>query len=150
MTFNGLIGMAPNLRGSTEMAARVEVLKGPSTLLNGMPPEGGLGGSVNIVPKRAGNTPLTSVTATYESDNMPGMHVDVGRRFGDRQQWGVRFNGVYRNGDTAVDKQKQGMNLAALGLDWRGERARVSLDLYRQREKMDGINYFGIFSIAPA
>ena len=102
------------------------------------------------MPKRAGNTPLTSVTATYESDNMPGMHVDVGRRFGDRQQWGVRFNGVYRNGDTAVDKQKQGMNLAALGLDWRGERARVSLDLYRQREKMDGINYFGIFSIAPA
>lgn len=149
MTFNGLIGMAPNLRGSTEMAARVEVLKGPSTLLNGMPPEGSLGGSVNIVPKRAGNTPLTSITATYESDNMPGVHVDAGRRFGDRQQWGVRFNGVYRNGDTAVDKQKQGMNLASLGLDWRGERARVSLDLYHQREKMDGINYFGIFSIAP-
>ncbi|WP_114154592.1 TonB-dependent receptor [Chromobacterium haemolyticum] len=149
ITFNGLIGMAPNLRGSTEMAARVEVLKGPSTLLNGMPPEGSLGGSVNIVPKRAGNMPLTSITATYESDNMPGVHVDVGRRFGDKQQWGVRFNGVYRNGDTAVDKQKQGMNLASLGLDWRGERARVSLDLYRQREKMDGINYFGIFSIAP-
>lgn len=57
ITFNGLPSMAPNMRGSTELAERIEVLKGPSALLNGMPPDGSVGGSINIVPKRAGDEP---------------------------------------------------------------------------------------------
>jgi len=36
----------------------------------------------------------------------------------------------------------------ALALDWRGERVHVSADLYRQRERLDGANYFGISTIA--
>ncbi|WP_412841090.1 TonB-dependent receptor plug domain-containing protein, partial [Aeromonas dhakensis] len=148
ITFNGLIGMAPNMRSSTEMAARVDVLKGPSVLLNGMPPDGSVGGNINIVPKRAGKTPLAKVTASYESDGLGGVHLDLGRRFGDEQQWGVRFNGVYRDGDTAVNDQQHKMELTSVGLDWRGERARASADLYRQHERVDGVNYFGIFSVA--
>ena len=37
------------------MFERIDVLKGPSALLNGMPPGGSVGGSVNLVPKRAGD-----------------------------------------------------------------------------------------------
>ncbi|HGY1010917.1 TPA: TonB-dependent siderophore receptor [Aeromonas salmonicida] len=150
MTFNGLIGMAPNMRSSTEMAERVDVLKGPSVLLNGMPPDGSVGGSINIVPKRAGKDPLAKVTATYESDGLGGVHLDLGRRFGEEKQWGVRFNGVYRDGDTPVNDQQHKMELTSIGLDWRNERARASLDLYRQHEEVDGVNYFSIFSIASA
>jgi iron complex outermembrane receptor protein len=50
------------------MFERIEVLKGPSALLNGMPPGGSVGGSINLVPKRAGETPLARVTASYMSD----------------------------------------------------------------------------------
>lgn len=149
ITYNGLIGMAPNMRSSTEMAERIEVLKGPSALLNGMPPDGSVAGSINMVPKRAGDTPLTRLTTTFESDGLFGGHVDIGRRFGDNQEFGIRYNGVYRDGDTAVDNQDQRMELSSLGLDWRGERARLSLDMYRQRELLHGVNYFGISSIAP-
>jgi iron complex outermembrane receptor protein len=150
ITFNGLAGMAPYMRGSTEMAERMEVLKGPSAMLKGMPPGGSVGGSVNIVPKRAGDEPLARLTANYASDSQFGLHADVGRRFGEHKQFGIRFNGVVRDGDTAVDDQKHKMALGSLGLDWRGERVRVSADIYRQRERLDGIDYFGIFSIAPA
>ncbi len=150
VTFNGLSGMAPYMRGSTEMAERVEVQKGPSAMLKGMPPGGGVGGSVNLVPKRAGDEPLTRLTTTYASDSQFGVHADVGRRFGEQKQFGVRFNGVYRDGDTAVDDQKQKMALGSLGLDWRGSRVRVSADIYRQNERLDGIDYFGISTIAPA
>ncbi|MDD1016389.1 TonB-dependent receptor [Pseudomonas rubra] len=148
ITFNGLIGMAPNMRGSTELAERVEVLKGPSALLNGMPPDGSVAGSINIVPKRAGDEPLARLTTTYESRGLGGVHADVGQRFGEQKQFGVRFNGVYRDGDTAVDDQQHKMELSSLAMDWRGERARLSADLYKQRERMDGVNYFGISSIA--
>jgi iron complex outermembrane receptor protein len=149
ITYNGLVGMAPNLRGATELAERIEVLKGPSAMLNGMPPDGSVAGSINMVPKRAGDEPLARLTTTYESDGLYGVHADVGQRFGDQKQFGIRYNGVYRDGDTAVDHQKQNMELYSLGLDWRGEHARLSMDMYKQRERLDGANYFGISSINP-
>ncbi|SEG12041.1 TonB-dependent receptor plug domain-containing protein [Oceanospirillum linum] len=44
VTVNGLAGMAGYYRSSPEMFERVEVLRGPSALLSGMPPKGSAGG----------------------------------------------------------------------------------------------------------
>lgn len=139
VTVNGLAGMAGYYRSSPEMFERVEVLKGPSALLNGMPPKGSAGGAVNLVTKRAGDEPLTRLTGTYMSDSHFGGHIDLGRRFGENKQFGIRFNGVYRNGDTALNDQKKKVSQAALGLDWRGDRVRVSADLYQSTERGDGL-----------
>ncbi|WP_347881630.1 TonB-dependent siderophore receptor [Pseudomonas sp. GD03858] len=140
MTVDGLFGMAPYYRASPEMYERIEVLKGPSALLNGMPPGGSVGGIVNLIPKRAGDTPLTRLTATYASDAQVGGHVDVGRRFGEDNAFGVRFNGVYRDGDAAIDDQRQRNVLSSLALDWRGERARMSIDLFDSDDHIRGQN----------
>lgn len=137
-TFDGLAGMAPYYRTSPEMFSRIEVLKGPSALLNGMPPGGSVGGAINLVPKRADDEPLTRFTTTYMSDAQLGGHLDVGRRLGENQQFGVRFNGVYRDGEGAVDNQKPRVQMGALGLDWRGEQARLSADLYSADDHIDG------------
>jgi len=136
----GLFGVAPYYRISPEMYERIEVLKGPSALLNGMPPGGSVGGAVNLVPKRAGDEPLTRLTGTYMSDAQFGGHLDVGRRFGEDQQFGVRFNGVYRDGDGAINHQRQKAELTSLGLDWRGERVRLSADLYQSEDRVRGQN----------
>ena len=140
VTIGGLYGVAPYYRISPEMYERIEVLKGPSALLNGMPPGGSVGGSVNLVPKRAGDEPLTRLTGTYMSDAQFGGHLDVGRRFGEDQQFGIRFNGVYRDGDGAINHQEQKAELTSLGLDWRGERARLSADLYESEDRIRGQN----------
>ncbi len=137
-TFNGLSGMAPYYRTSPEMIERIEVLKGPSALLNGMPPGGSVGGSVNLVPKRAGEQPLLRVSANFASDAQSGTHVDVGRRLGADKQLGIRFNGAYRDGEGAVGKQRKKVQLGSLALDWRGERARLSADLYSADDRVDG------------
>ena len=138
VTVNGLSGMAPYYRSSPEMFERVEVLKGPSAMLNGMSPNGSIGGSVNLVTKRAGDEPLTQLTTRYLSDTQLGAHVDIGRRFGEDKQFGVRVNGAYREGDSAVDDQEKQAQSAAIALDWRGERARVSADLYTTTDRVDG------------
>lgn len=137
-TFNGLSGMAPYYRTSPEMFERIEVLKGPSALLNGMPPGGSVGGAVNLVPKRAGEQPLLRVSANFASDAQFGTHVDMGRRLGADKQFGIRFNGAYRDGDGAVGKQRKKVQLGSLALDWRGERARLSADLYSADDRVDG------------
>lgn len=140
MSMNGMFGVSPYYRTSPEMFERVEVLKGPSALLNGMPPAGSVGGTVNLVTKRAGDTPLTRFTTTYMSDSQFGGHLDIGRRFGENNQFGARLNAVYRDGAAAVNDQDKKTEGLSLGLDWRGERARVSTDLYSAEDRVDGVN----------
>ncbi|MBW3510285.1 TonB-dependent receptor [Janthinobacterium sp. NKUCC06_STL] len=140
VAFGGLYGISPYYRTSPEMFERIEVLKGPSALLNGMPPGGSVGGSINLVPKRAGDVPLARVTASYMSDSQFGGHIDLGQRFGEHKQFGIRVNGVYRDGDGAIDHQKKKTKLVSVGLDWRGNGARLSADLYHSEDRADGLN----------
>lgn len=128
--FNGLSGIAPTYGSVMSMIGteRVEVLKGPNALLNGITPGGSIGGAINIVPKRAGAQPLTEFTPSYGSEGQGGGHIDVGRRFGEDESIGIRLNALYRNGDTAVDRQSQETRAATLGLDFQGDFIRLSAD----------------------
>lgn len=139
VALNGMYGLAPYFRVPVEMAERIEVLKGPNALLNGMAPSGSVGGAINLVPKRAGSEPLTRFTGSYLSDSVYGGHVDVGRRYGENQEFGIRFNGAYRQGDTAVDRQSLEETVGALALDYAGERLRLSADIIYQQQNIDRV-----------
>jgi len=132
--FNGLYGVAPSYNTTPYFMERVEVLKGPGALLNGMPPGGAIGGSINIVPKRAGDVPLTQFTTSYVSRGQFIEHADIGRRFGQDNAFGMRVNGVYSKGDTAVVGNRTEFGLFTVGLDFRGERVRVSTDFGYQNQ----------------
>ena len=136
IAFDGLYGVGPNYRVMADYAERIEVLKGPAAMIYGMSPNGAGGGTINVVPKRAG-TDLTQVRGDYLSDGQLGGHVDVARRFGPERQFGVRFNGAYQNGDTALDNQSRRSSLGALALDYQGEKLKATLDLIDQRENID-------------
>jgi iron complex outermembrane receptor protein len=127
MSFGGLYGIAPTLLVAPDYLERVEILKGPGVMLNGMPPFGSVGGAVNLVPKRAQGE-LNRATASYATAGQFGGTTDVARRFGDGEAWGVRFNGIYRNGSTQVDRQTQAVGAAVFGLDFRGDRLRAAVD----------------------
>ncbi|MGF0237165.1 TonB-dependent siderophore receptor [Rhodococcus sp. IEGM1300] len=129
VAYNGLYGVLPTYTIDMEMAERVDILKGPSQLINGISPRGSVGGGINVVPKRATDTPITSFTASYASNNQLGGAVDVGRRFGEDDKFGIRFNGVKQSGDTEWDHQSVDRDMAVLGLDFRGERLRLSTDV---------------------
>ena len=134
---NGLYGLSSSNRMPAAIMERVEVLKGPGTLMYGISPNGSIGGNINIATKRAGDTPLTRVSATYESKSILGAHLDVGRRFGENNAWGVRVNGVVRHGDTNIDDGTQDFGLAAIAVDYRSSKLRWTLDSYGQQEKTD-------------
>lgn len=140
MSMNGMFGITPFYRTSPEMFERIEVLKGPSALLNGMPPAGSVGGVVNLVTKHADDLPLNRFTATYMSDSQFGGHLDLGRRFGQDKEFGVRFNSVYRDGTGATKRQDKKTQQFSLDLDWRGENARITADLYSAKDRVEGVN----------
>ncbi|WLH48577.1 TonB-dependent receptor [Pseudomonas beijingensis] len=138
LAYDGVYGVAPNYRVFTDYAERVEVLKGPGALMYGMSPNSGVGGVINIVPKRPLDEDLTRFTGSYASDSQVGGHLDVSRRFGSENQFGVRFNGSLQGGETAIDDQERELNIGAIAFDYRGERLRLNLDFISQKESFDG------------
>jgi iron complex outermembrane recepter protein len=149
-SYGGLYGLLPAYSLMPELAERIEVLNGPSAMLNGMPPGGSIGGTINIVPKRAPDQPLAQVTANYASNTQFGGHVDLAHRFGADKQLGIRFNGVFRGGETAVQDNTDQRALAVLGLDFRGEHVRLSADAGYQNQYVTGVvPYLGLAAGVP-
>lgn len=132
--YNGLYGITPRQLVAPELYDSVQVLNGASAFLNGAAPGGsGIGGSVNLVSKRAGATPITRLTANYTSSAHIGGSFDVGRRFGANGEFGVRVNGAYRAGDVAIDNEFRRAAVLGAAIDYRRDGLRLALDLDYQR-----------------
>lgn len=134
--FDGVYGVAPSFRVFSDYAERIEVLKGPSAALSGVAPNGGVGGVINIVPKRAGED-LSRFTVDYGSTARGGGQFDVARRYGPNREWGARFVGSLRGGDTPIDRQTETTGVGALALDYQGERFRAWLYLLAQTDRFN-------------
>ncbi|WP_225774812.1 TonB-dependent receptor [Pseudomonas sp. Marseille-Q5115] len=138
ISYNGLYGVLPRQILSTDALERVEVFKGPNSFLNGVSPTGtGLGGAVNLVSKRASDTPIRRYTQDISSDGRVGEHLDIGQRFGEDNRFGARVNLSQREGETAIDDQDQRSKLFVAGLDYRGDRFRVSTDFGYQKQRIN-------------
>lgn len=138
ISYNGLYGVLPRQILSTDALERVEVFKGPNSFLNGVSPTGtGLGGAVNLVSKRATDTPIRRYTQDISTDGRIGEHLDIGQRFGEDNRFGARLNLSQREGETAIDDQDQRSKLFVAGLDYRGDRFRVSTDFGYQKQRIN-------------
>lgn len=135
---NGLYGIAPRQLVAPELFDSVQVLNGASAFLNGAAPGGsGLGGSVNLVLKRAGDAPLTRATLGYTGREHLGASFDIARRFGANRQWGLRINGAWRDGEVAIEREDRRTKVLGAGLDYDGGPFRAALDLAWQEVRID-------------
>ncbi|MDP0499068.1 MAG: TonB-dependent receptor [Verrucomicrobiota bacterium JB022] len=150
MAYNGLYGLLPRQYLAAELIERVEVMRGANTFLNGAAPGGsGLGGAVNVMPKRAPSDPLTALTTGIQSGGQLYVAADVARRFQD-DQVGVRVNVANRNGGTVVDGESVKTTVGAIGLDFRADKFRLSADLGYQNNEIEGSMPSITFAFTPA
>lgn len=139
ISFNGLYGILPRQIMSTDALERVEVFKGPNAFINGVTPGGsGIGGGVNLQPKRADDAPLRRFSTDISSDGRVGEHLDIGQRFGEDNRFGARVNISQREGDTGIDDESQRSKLFAVGLDYRGDALRLSGDFVYSKQQING------------
>lgn len=137
VAYNGLYSLLPRQYIATELFERVEVLRGASTFLTGAAPSGGgIGGVINLVPKRAPNEPLTRVTTGVSNGGQFQASADIARRFGPDDSTGIRLNVGQRSGDTGIDDEHTRTSVVALGLDWRNDDTRLSADIGWQENKL--------------
>jgi iron complex outermembrane receptor protein len=137
LAYNGLNGILPRQYIAAELLERVEVFRGANTFLNGATPGGGgIGGAINLLPKRAPNTDLTEVSAGLQTGKQTYLATDIARRFGDEERFGVRVNAMQRKGGTGIDNEDRDLQMAAIGADYRGRGFRLSADLGWQNSKL--------------
>ena len=139
MLMSGLPGIVPRQVMDTQMLERIEVFKGANSILNGAATSG-VGGMINLEPKRAEETPMARVGLDYTSDSQIGTSVDAGRRFGDSNQFGARVNLLHREGEGRVDDDRRRTTVASVGLDYRGDALRASADFGYQKKTFHGSN----------
>jgi iron complex outermembrane receptor protein len=153
ISYNGLYGLLPRQYLAAQLVERVEVLRGASAFLNGAAPGGsGLGGSVNVMPKRAGNAPQAEITVGLDAGRLSEA-IDVGHRWGGHKELGLRANVVHSEGDTAVKGERDKLDAALLGADWHLGGLRLSADVGTQDNDIKGatpnIDVFGGVPVAP-
>jgi iron complex outermembrane receptor protein len=130
VAYNGLYNLLPRQYIATELFERVEVLRGASAFLSGATPSGGgLGGNINLLPKRAANEDLNRVTVSAGSGSQGTVAADISRRFGPDNATGLRVNAAYRDGGTAIDEEKAKLGVFSVGGDWHSRDVRVSGDI---------------------
>ena len=137
IAYDGLYGVMPRQLVAPELYDSVQVLNGSTAFLNGAAPGGsGLGGSVNLIPKRATGGDITRATAGLTAPEHIGGSFDIGRRFGANGEWGVRFNGAARSGDVSVDDEFRSTYVLGAAVDYDSGPLRLSFDLAYQRMKV--------------
>ncbi|MDG2916475.1 TonB-dependent receptor [Bisgaard Taxon 10/6] len=134
ISVNGLPGLYSTYNSPTAAVSSAQLIKGASTAIGGMDPEGAAGSSMNIETKRATDEDINKIGFGWFSNNRLQETFDFGRRFGANKEWGVRLNGKYRDGDTARNNYDERNKEFALGADYRGDKFRAGIDyMYSKR-----------------
>ncbi|WP_051376886.1 TonB-dependent receptor [Burkholderia sp. WSM2232] len=136
---NGFFGLTPRQMVDTGAIERVDIFKGASAFVNGAAPgASGVGGTINVQTKVADDRPLTQVTVEGSASGELGTHVDVGRRFGDNDQFGIRVNQTVVGGSTAIQNGANHTQQTAISLDYRGSKFRLYGDFLYQKNNVTG------------
>jgi iron complex outermembrane recepter protein len=136
MSFNGLYAVSPYGRIPTELLDSVTVVKGPNAIVAGIAPSGSVGGVVIANSKRA-NKELTRLTTSIEKGGYYQSGIDVARRFGENNEFGVRVNGTYADGEHVVKGMNDKMSLGSIAADYTTEQLTLNFDAYAMRENRD-------------
>lgn len=113
---NGGLPTAGVLSSPTEDKQRIEALKGANALMFGVASPAGI---INLVTKRAGPLDVTNLGLQSTSFGQFGGSADIGRRFFDDKQLGVRLNGAVTHLENGVRYTGGHGEFASAGLDWK-------------------------------
>lgn len=124
---DGISGMSSMSSVSMNFADSVEIISGPSVLFNGITPYGSIGGTVNIVPKKAEEKDKIVFSETFSGKSNLQHALDVSHRFGKNDAWGVRVNADYQDGNTELKHEKMRSKNFFVDVDHDGPEGKTNL-----------------------
>jgi iron complex outermembrane receptor protein len=121
-------------------AERIEVPRGPASVLYGA---GEVGGLVNFVTKRARPDMVNEVSATYGSFNRYETRFDLGGAIDETGELSYRLTGVLRDSDTQVDYINNDRVFLAPALTWQPSNStKLSIMTHYQTDDTKQVNAY--------
>ena len=146
---NGVPGLLSQNILPMNMFEGVEVISGASVGVYGTAAKESAGGSINLRTKRAGNEDITRFTTTFAGSSSWGNYLDVSRRFGNENQYGLRINASHVDGETAIDGENVKHKTFAINFDAHTKVSDTNLFLgYRDSKVNDSLRYFDFSNAA--
>ncbi len=116
---------------------QVEVFKGPTSVLYGSMPPGGM---VNMIAKTPQTTTGTEITAAIGSDNLMEASIDTTGQIDD-SNFSYRILALARKRDGQVDYTEEERYVFAPSLDWNiSDSTYINFNLYYQNDPAMGMN----------
>ena len=143
MYLNGIPDMFKQANTPINFAERLEVASGPNKGITGTAANESAGGVVNIVSKRA-NGNYAKVTTIFSGHSSFGQLIDMSRRFGKNNEWGLRINAQNVNGETAIEDERLTNRDITLNFDHKTANSYTNLFMgYFYSKQKNGQRWFG-------
>lgn len=105
MYVNGIPGLLDQQHSADIYIDNVTVISGPNLGIAGTPMNQSVGGTVAIQSKKAEANPNIDLTLSYLGGSSFKQTLDVGKRFGENQRYGVRVMAANTDGETSIDDE---------------------------------------------
>ncbi len=133
---------------------RIDITSGPNAGVNGVSMSNNgtnsgatpAPGTINIVTKRATDKPVTRYTQTYSGRGNTSETIEIGRRFGKNNEWGLRVNAEYMDGKLSLPGAENNEKNIFLDLDHRGDKSESNLFVGHYDRRVNGAQRW--FSLA--
>ena len=114
---------------------RIDITSGPNAGVNGVSMSNNgtnsgatpAPGTINIVTKKATVKPITRYTQTFSGRGNAGEYIDIGRRFGKNNEWGLRVNAEYMDGGLSLPGAEKNEKNIFFNLDHKGKKSTTNL-----------------------
>lgn len=132
---NGIPNMFNQTRSiPAHVLESVEIVSGPNTVLNGATFSANgtnntdaPAGMLNGITKRAQEKPITRYTQKFSGRSNWTEQIDIGRRFGNAGEWGVRVNAQYEKGGLSMQGADVKDTNIYLNLDHKDKRSTTNI-----------------------
>lgn len=153
---NGVPGMTHQMQMPYNFVSEVSVIAGPSLGITGSSPSMSTqsGGVVNMISKKAEDEPNASAKISFSSDSYFSEDVDLGQRYGQNKEYGLRFNIHNANGYLSVDGAEDRQRNIYVNFDHKSKHSKTNLligyDYVDQYGRSNTINLASSITSLPA
>ena len=114
---------------------RMDITSGPNAGVNGVNMSNNgtnsgatpAPGTINVITKRATDEPITKYRQTFSGRSSLGEYIDIGRRFGKDNEWGLRVNGEHLQGTLSLPGTENNSKNIFVNLDHKDKNSSTNL-----------------------
>lgn len=141
---NGIPGLLDQQKLTDVYIDTATVISGPNIGIAGTSSNQAVSGTVDFQSKRAQAKPNADLTLTYRGGSSFRQMIDVGKRFGDNQRWGVRVMADNIDGETAVKGEKLTQRDIFINIDQKTTYSKTNILAGYNYNKQEGMLSYGV------